>query len=166
MGKTAVNKRNVIIASVILFLCVIIFCATQFYDCSNLQTFHVAEADETNCAKWNIDKINCGNNYVIISGWAFVLKEAPERFNSSIVLKSTKTKNYIEIPTALVARADLNKVFSDGTDYTQSGFFSKVNKDEIDLTHSSYRVYIKYFNNNHHILIDTKRTLTNKLGDQ
>ena len=167
MGRCrAVKKGTVILVSVILSFCVLLFCAAQFYDCSRLKSFDAAEATETNTAKWNIDIVNCGNHYVTVSGWAFILKEAPAKFNSNIVLKNKRTENYIAIPTVLVARTDLNKAFSDGTDYTQSGFFSKVNKNQIDLSHNSYEIYIKYFNNNHRILIDTNRSLTNKPGDQ
>ncbi len=166
MHNRTVKKKVIIYISVFLFLCISIFCAVQFYDFSVLKTFYSEEVAETNETTWNIDTVNCGNHYVTISGWAFILKEAPARFNCNIVLKNVNDGSYIEIPTTLVARPDLNKAFTDGTDYTQSGFLSRVSKNQIRLSDNSYNIYIKYFNNHHHILINTNRILTGRLGEQ
>jgi len=121
--------------------------------------------EDSNIVSWNIEKITQGNHYVSISGWAFIENEPPKIFNCSILLKSTITNECIEIPTTLVKRSDLNDLFTDGTDYTHSGFFTKVNVNKINLANNDYEILIKYFNNGHQIIIDTKQPLFNNQGE-
>ena len=90
-------------------------------------------------------------DYIRVSGW--LLHEGIDSSNSDIriVLKSTETGEYIEIPTTMVNRPDVTKYFKDKyastNNYDNSGFNAKVLRRSIDIDNDNFEIYALYNGN-------------------
>lgn len=107
--------------------------------------------------QYNIDEVN-GNQYIEIRGWAVELNEPILVFDTQVGLWDEESGQVIILPAVLEAREDINKQYKNkGYDYTNSGFYTKVNSNvlENDVT---YKILI-FLQKNEMECIDTGRTL-------
>ena len=158
--QKAVSKKLIINISIIFLLCILFFCIAQVWDYSVIYPIKITAVDNKSIVKWNIDKISYSTHYIKISGWAFVFNEEPAGIDFNLVLENTRTKDSIVISTVFVDRPDLNTEFTDGTDYSHNGFYSRVNKKQLDLNNNSYEIYLMYFNNTHRVFVKTNQMLS------
>jgi len=160
------NKKKIIkIAFIIYFSCIFIFCALQFLDYSIVKQTSITEIDDNEIVKWEIDTVNIDSHFIAIGGWALIPNEKLNEFDVNVILVNTETKEALQLPTMLYEREALNELFTDGTDYSQSGFLSRVNKYFIDYQNNSYEIYLKYFNNDHRFYVRTNLILNEFSGE-
>lgn len=159
-------SKNFIICTFLLFLILIaILCFVQFLDYFIVKPIDITSITENDLVHWEIENINNGNHFVAISGYALIEGEKPGEFNLNVVLLNTETKKAYELPTVLVTKEELSEYSSDEIDYSNSGFFSIVNKEIIDYDNYTYEILIKYYNNENRFFIDTNQILSEQLGD-
>ena len=166
MFKQNPDKNNFIKTTFIIYIfCVFIFCLIQVIDYSIVRPIDITDIDENNIVEWEIDMVNIDSHYIAIGGYAFILNEKLTKFDVNVILENSETKEAIILPTMLYVREDLNEIFPDGTDYSQYGFLSRVNKYLIDYENNSYEIYLKYFNNEHSFFIKANMILNEFSGE-
>lgn len=163
--QSAVNKNFITTTFIIFMFCVFAFCVIQIIDYSITHSINITDIDEDNIIEWDIDTVNIDTYYIAIGGWALIPNEELTEYDVNIVLENTETKEAVELPTMLYEREDLNEIYTDGTDYTNYGFLSRVNKLLIDYEDNSYEIYIKYFNNDHNLFVKTDMILDELSGE-
>jgi len=157
--RNEVNRKLIIHSFSVFILVLVIFCAIQFIDYSIIKPINIIQDENPEIVEWALENIIMDDHYISISGYAFMIGEASREFDLNIVLKNTETKEAFEIPTVLVIKDEINDFVQDEIDYSQSGFFSKINTDIINFDRNSFYIYIEYNNNDHQIFIDTKQLL-------
>jgi len=148
--------------NILLFSIVILFCFAQFLDYSSVHPIRITNLDKGEVIKWNIEDVTITDQFVIIKGWAYITDEEIGSYDLSITLENIKTHEALEIPTVLLEIENLKNAYPEEIDYSNSGFFSKVNKKWIGLENNSFYIYIKYFNNDKNIFVKTNKILSNE----
>jgi hypothetical protein len=134
---------------------ILLFCAAMIIDFNQVETLRNITITDEHMVQWELDPVKFGAHHVTISGWALVELEPLTEFDTSIILQDTATGKSIQLPTTVVKRGELNEKYPDGTDYSQCGFLAKANSTLIHLDTTSYKVLLKYFNNDHQVYVDT-----------
>lgn len=158
-NKKNANKELFILISTVLFICIILFSILQFFDYNRVYPIRIAKIDTENIVNWKIEEVIFSEDYISLIGWALIKGDEVRSFDTSIVLKNINSYEAFEIPTVLVVRGDLNDIFTDEKDYSNNGFYSKVNRNLIDIDNNSFKIYIKYFNNHYELYVNTNMIL-------
>lgn len=89
-----------------------------------------------------VDSISdCGDFYNIV-GWSFEQNGQQADGNTKLGLLNPSTGELVSIDTQSVMRNDVNDVYGDGShDYTNSGFYGRIMKSELDAN-TSYQVVL------------------------
>ena len=104
---------------------------------------------------WDIESINADRNFTSIIGWAIYPDEPQINIKVDIVLENKSTNKFYQIPSQMVSREDLNDLINDDIDYSNSGFFARVNNQLINLNKEYYNIYIRYRMNEKIYYIDS-----------
>lgn len=154
-------SKDFIICSFFLFIILIaILCFVQVLDYSIIKPINITNITENDLVHWEIENINYGNHFIAISGYAFIKGEKPGEFNLNVVLLNIETEQAYELPTVLVTKDEISEISSDNIDYSNSDFLSIVNKEIIDYENRTYKILIKYYNNQNRFFIDTNQIIS------
>lgn len=159
--RSNLNQKSVIWFSVFLFTCILLIGLLQFINYRMINPVEITKLHDEVEVIWEIEEIKSSKDYISISGWAMIYEEQLRTFDISVILENIGTKEAFEIQTVLVVRDDLNNVYPGSIDYSNSGFYSTVNKNQIGLENNSFEIYIKYFNNDNELFIKTNQILSN-----
>ena len=159
-NRKEVSKYFIICSFFIFFILIVIVCFVQFLDYSIIKPIEITNINENDLVQWEIENINNGNHYIAIDGYAFIEGEKPREFNLNVVLQNTETMKAYELPTVLVTKEELTNYTSDEIDYSNSGFFSIVNKEIIDYDNYTFKILIKYYSDGNRFFIDTDQILS------
>lgn len=154
-----ITMKQVSLLSGTALLLILLFCLLNFLDHNLVHTIQVTDIDRDGLIKWKIDGVIVSHNYVWIEGWALIPSEPSRTFDLDVLLRNTHSGETILLPTMLVNDDSLNDLFSDGLDHSNSGFRSRVNKRLVDLDNNSYEIFLKFFNNGHHLFVETGQLL-------
>lgn len=81
---------------------------------------------------YQIDSMECEDNKLVISGWAFALEQDAGENKFEIVLHNLETEKDIFPKIRYEAREDVNAYFLCKYDYTQSGFTATCSEKRLD----------------------------------
>jgi len=163
--QKSVEKKFVIQMSLLGLFIFFVLCILQILDYSLTHSVKITNIAEESNFEWQIDLVKVDRNYVAITGWAFVPGYEPSNMAIKVVLQNTATKESFELPSTLVIREDINDQFTDGVDYSNSGFLSRVNKHFLKLDKDSYEVFLEFINQDQVFYIETDEILTGSQGE-
>ena len=109
--------------------------------------------------EYNIEQIDYGNYTIGIKGYAFILGEDTEYFNTQLVLHDTTTDNNYLIKTSFQQRCDLTTLYNDGYNYDNSGFYARFFISSVEKKHK-YIIYLLTYKKNQYNIINTGKELT------
>jgi len=159
-SQTKVRKKIIYYLFFGFYCLLFLFTVTQIVDHSVIRPITIKNVDQENITNWNIESINIGSRYVAISGWAFIPGEIISQYELTVVLKEVNSEESFEIPTVLIEMESINEIYDDEFDYSQSGFFARINNNFINLREKSYEIYLKFYHNGHKFFIYTDEILS------
>lgn len=121
---------------------------------SKVREIEVPGTDTTGIL-FSIDKLEAKKKKLTVNGWALIEGQSILEGDTKVILRNHRTNKGYEIPTEMVERPDLNRVFPDGADYTQSGFTATVDTWKFDLKYDPHEVFIGYFKDGNKLYIPT-----------
>ena len=156
---SSANKKRLALFSLIGLLLIGIFTVAMLVDFMRIKEVEPAVISNDHPVQWQLDAIAHGDAFITLSGWALIPGETPRQFASHVILENLQNGRRLRIPMMLMARDELNEQFSDGIDYTQSGFLAKVARRFIFSDGNSWKILLEYKNNGHAYLLDLQQVI-------
>ncbi|MDF1520795.1 MAG: hypothetical protein RQ728_08090 [Brevefilum sp.] len=158
--KKAVKKRFIVKLILLGFVIFLVFAVVQILDYSLTRPVTITNISEEAGVAWQIDMVRVDRNFTAVTGWAFIVGQAPSDMAIKVVLQNTETKESLELPTTLTVRDDINDQYTDDIDYSKAGFLSRVNNQFLDLEGTSYDIYIKLISRGQLVFIKTDQVVS------
>jgi len=155
MPAESTSQKTIISLSIGFLLLILLFSAVMVIDLNLVQPFQPIEIDTDHPVQWALDEVQYGSHHLTLTGWALIEGETPVKFDLAVILQDQLSGEFLEIPTTLMVNDELGQIFTDGVDYSHSGFLAKINRNRLNLVNNSYRVFLDYRNNDHQYFIDT-----------
>lgn len=155
MPAESTSQKTIISLSIGFLLVILLFTAFMVIDLNRVQPFQPIEIATDHPVQWALDEVQYGSHHLTLTGWALIEGEIPVKLDLDVVLQDRLSGDFFEIPTTLMVNDELDQIFTDGVDYSHSGFLAKVNRNRLNLVNNSYRVFLDYRNNDQQYFIDT-----------
>jgi hypothetical protein len=153
------KKKNIAWITFLGLFLILLFCIILIIDFSLPRKVDITNIDNENLVNWDFEEIQIAERYITVSGWAFIQGEDTRSYDINVVFKNVESGKSFEIPTKMIILEGLNGEFSDGINYSNNGFFAKINKILIKYEKGKFEIYIKYFNNDNQIFIRTNKII-------
>lgn len=160
MPAEPTSWKTIIYFSIGVLLTIILFTAAMVVDLNRVQPFQPVKISDKHPVQWALEPVQYGIHHVTLSGWALIVGELPVKNNLIVVLQDSLSGEFLEIPTTMIINDELGLIFTDGVDYSHSGFLAKVNRNYVNMANSTYHVFLDYRNNDHQYFIDTGTEIT------
>lgn len=158
--RIEINKKALVIIMIIGTLLILGFNVIQVINYSAVRRLITFDGAHNPNIHWDIETIKVDRNYSSIVGWAILPGEQQINFMVDIVIKNISTKQAYIIPSQMLTMEDLNYVIDDGVDYSNSGFFARVNNRLINLNTEDYDIFIRYRVNGMNFYVETGKVLS------
>ena len=165
MANKPKQKDLIVKVSLAAVVLIFLFCVLQIIDYSLIQPIEIKDTANNQSIEWQIEAIKVDRHYVAISGWAFIKGEHLLKYDLDVVLQNTETKETFSLPTVLDVREELNDIYDDNVDYSQTGFVARVNKRLIKFEENNYEIYLKYFHNDKGAFVQTHQIISAETGE-
>lgn len=103
---------------------------------------------------FHVDEFLSEVDKIIIRGYSFIINEDINKFNNHIILKEKNTQKYLQVPTVMETRDDVEDILGNGNKIRYSGFISTIDTRQLQV-HKIYEVFYLYESDNNKILIKT-----------
>ncbi len=131
-----------------------LFCAGIRADKERIQTADVSALTEEAEVTAAVEEVTAGE-YIRIEGYAYIEGESVHAAAQKVLLRSGEDGEYLEIPTRMQVKEELNRVPEGGKNHEKGGFQAKVRASALALAPSEYEICIAYQNDGHRVLVDT-----------
>ena len=109
--------------------------------------------------RFNVNSILTRNNYLYLSGFAFIPNENIETYRIHILLRNVNSNQHLKLPTIMRIQPEITAHYYHETglyfNYDMSGWLSKVSLNRLNLAHEQFEIIILYQNNNNYVLVNT-----------
>lgn len=160
MSSASTSQKTMVYLSIGGILAILLFTAVMVVDLNRVQSFQPPEISEKHPVQWSLEPAQYGSHHVTLTGWALIEGEPLVKYDLDVVLQNRLSGEFLEIPTTLMINTEVDQAFSDDVDYSHSGFLAKINRNQLRLEETPYRVYLDYRSNDHQYFIDTGIEIT------
>lgn len=154
MDKEKIKRPEFIVGGILLLL-LIAFTALLYISKNSYEEIDVLNLPDNNVV-FDLELSSDSEN-IYVSGWSIIPGESIQTYDVSVVLWDEESEKGFLVPTQMVRRPDVTKVFQDEYNYDNSGFSAIIKKSEMGKI--PYGIYLRYRNNNNDIIVKTGRVV-------